>query len=288
MFGHNEIVGIKHFRNAPKDSLFVTSSFFTLQGEGPYGGMPAYFIRLAMCNLNCSFCDTYFDTGEWKTFDQLISEAESIIERFFIDNHKELPPWAKGFNKQIVLVMTGGEPALQPALAAFLEKASHYFFITQIESNGTITQEYPVDTTVIVSPKCLEKDGKPVRYLEPKEEMLARADALKFVVSADPNSPYHTIPEWALRWKWETEDNKEIYVSPMNIYNRLPADTQKLYDMRKTGDKKARDAAEAISFWEPGLLNMAQNEANHKHAAKLAMLYNLRLNLQVHLYAGLA
>jgi organic radical activating enzyme len=65
MFGTNEIVGKKYFADAPADSLFVTSMFFTLQGEGPYSGMPALFIRLAKCNLDCSFCDTFFDDGDW-------------------------------------------------------------------------------------------------------------------------------------------------------------------------------------------------------------------------------
>ena len=60
MFGTNEIIGKKYFKDAPAESLFVTSMFFTLQGEGPYAGMPALFIRLAKCNLVCSFCDTFF------------------------------------------------------------------------------------------------------------------------------------------------------------------------------------------------------------------------------------
>ena len=71
MFGTNEIIGKKYFKDAPKRSLFVTSMFFTLQGEGPYAGMPALFIRLTKCNLDCSFCDTFFDDGEWMTFAEL-------------------------------------------------------------------------------------------------------------------------------------------------------------------------------------------------------------------------
>lgn len=289
MFGHNEIVGQKFFKTAPKDSLFVTSSFFTLQGEGPYGGFPAYFIRLAMCNLNCSFCDTYFDTGEWKTFDELLGEADSVIERFFIERHEETPRWAKGFHKDMVLVITGGEPSLQANLSEFLERAENYFNVTQIESNGTITQEYPVDCTVVVSPKCLEKNGQAVRYLEPKPEMLERADCLKFVMRAPlyKDDPYATIPDWALNWE-KRNMGKSIYVSPMNVYNRQPAQLKNLYDMRKTGDMKERSKAETISFWEPGLLDLKQNEANHAHAARYAMAHNLHLNLQMHLYAGLA
>jgi 7-carboxy-7-deazaguanine synthase len=47
MFGINEIVGKQFFKDAKEGELLVTSRFFTLQGEGPYRGHPAYFIRLA-------------------------------------------------------------------------------------------------------------------------------------------------------------------------------------------------------------------------------------------------
>ena len=56
MFGMNTITGKAYFRDAPENTLTVTSRFFTLQGEGPYRGMPAYFVRLAKCNLSCHFC----------------------------------------------------------------------------------------------------------------------------------------------------------------------------------------------------------------------------------------
>ena len=41
-------------------------------------------------------------------------------------------------------------------------------------------------------------------------------------MEADQNSPYNSIPDWALKWK-EQNYGKEIYVSPMNIYSKLPA-----------------------------------------------------------------
>ena len=31
--------------------------FPTLQGEGEYTGSPAYFIRLAGCDVGCAWCD---------------------------------------------------------------------------------------------------------------------------------------------------------------------------------------------------------------------------------------
>ncbi len=55
----------------PEDTLLVRSSFMTIQGEGPYAGRPAYFIRLGGCNYGpkthfCQFCDTDFRLTESK------------------------------------------------------------------------------------------------------------------------------------------------------------------------------------------------------------------------------
>jgi hypothetical protein len=43
-----------------------------------------------------------------------------------------------------------------------------------------------------------------------------------------------------------------------------------------------------ISFWEPGLLDLEKNQANHEYTARYCMDHGLTLNLQMHLYASLA
>jgi 7-carboxy-7-deazaguanine synthase len=40
----------------PDGQLDVHSMFYTLQGEGPFAGRPAVFVRLAGCNLQCPAC----------------------------------------------------------------------------------------------------------------------------------------------------------------------------------------------------------------------------------------
>lgn len=286
MFGINEIVGKAFFKEANPDELLVTSRFFTLQGEGPYRGYPAYFIRLAKCNLACSFCDTYFDSGDWRNFTSLLEEADSVIAEFFKKRNMPTPTWAQGFSKKIVLVITGGEPSLQQNVSAFLEQAQRYFQHTQIESNGiSLLANIPDSTTLVVSPKCLEKNGEVIRYLEPNTKILERADSLKFVISAKNHEkylPYSEIPEWAHQWAATT--GKQVFVSPMNIYKKEPSCDKERDSLTLT---ERSEINETISFWEPDLLDSKQNQLNHEYAAEYCMKYGFILNLQIHLFASL-
>jgi 7-carboxy-7-deazaguanine synthase len=43
------------------NKLFLTSDFYTVQGEGISIGIPAYFIRLGVCNLNCGMSKQWFN-----------------------------------------------------------------------------------------------------------------------------------------------------------------------------------------------------------------------------------
>jgi len=290
MFGMNEKIGRNYFKDINNDTLLVTSRFYTLQGEGPYRGFPAYFVRLTKCNLNCSFCDTYFDKGDELTFDEIFDQIEIDIRKFYDKRFMIMPAWAgngpdQESRKRIVLVITGGEPGLQTNLEAFLDRANEIFYHTQIESNGILPLDIP-NTTYVVSPKCLEKDGVAVKYFQPNPKMLERASCLKFVMSADQESPYSEVPEWAHQWAMDT--GKELYVSPMNIYKQEP---QKAKEMRSSNQEitieERSTVDEVISFWEPDLLDLEANRRNHEYTAEYAMKYGFILNLQIHLFASL-
>ena len=292
MFGTNEIVGKKYFKDAPADSLFVTSMFFTLQGEGPYAGMPALFIRLAKCNLDCSFCDTFFDDGDWMTYAEIEKKAYETITGFWQGKDKEVPAWAVNTTASklypnIVLVMTGGEPLIQDNISEFMAQQLLNFKEVQVESNGIPDTVVPEGVTLVCSPKCVEKNGRAIKYFAPSKTILDRADCLKFVVSADPDSPYSSVPDWALAWRDRT--GKPIYCSPMNVYNSLPQRIKLLRSEKGTITMAERSTVdEVISFWEPGLLNLEANQRNHEYTGQYCIEHGLRLNLQQHLYASLA
>lgn len=290
MFGKNELVGPEWFKDEEK--LLVTSVFFTLQGEGPYAGMPAVFVRLAKCNLACSFCDTYFDKGTWYSIPDVKSLVDKTISNYFNDS---VPKWARFENnipwdvekREIVLVVTGGEPTLQKvALDNLLVQMNKEFAATQVESNGLINVWLPEDTTLVVSPKCSEKNGQAVKYLKPNQALLPRVSALKFIVTADTSSPYHEIPQWA--FDWSRQYNGQIYISPMNMYLQEPKAVRAAAVKKEMTIEERSVVNEVVSFWEPDLLDNIANQKNHEYAARYCMQHGLKLNLQLHLYASLA
>ena len=293
MFGTNEIVGQSYFKEAKDNELFITSAFYTLQGEGPLSGRPAFFIRLAKCNLSCHFCDSFFDDGDWYTFDQTLDLIERTIDEYFSSKEMERPNWTHHSDlnkKEMALILTGGEPTLQKNIGPFLEKMNNIFKWTQIESNGIIHQpSIPDDTILVISPKCLEKDKTAIRYIKPNLKNLERADCLKFIMDADGDNPYHEIPNWALDWQGRKE-GKDIFVSPINIYNELP---QKTREARTSGKNRLEidersTVEEVFSFWTPGMLNIEANQKNHEYTANYCIQHGLRFQVQAHLYAGLA
>lgn len=156
----------------------------------------------------------------------------------------------------------------------------------QIETNGILPFSdrhgyLPYYVHVVMSPKCHEITE---RYLKPSEPNLLRANTLKFVLSADKNSPYHRVPDWA--FDWLDCMNGDLYVSPMAEYKRYPKRAG--VPGVTTGSLSERSDAERVSFWEEGLLDKAKVQRNHEYAAEYCMKHGTRLSIQMQLFANVA
>ncbi len=114
----------------------VSEIFTSFQGEGPYIGTPATFLRLYGCNLNCQWCDTDISTYEILSVDDV---AEILITQMDFNNIK-------------LLVITGGEPTLQMEEIKRLIKELPEDIKIQLETNGSIF-EYLPEMEYVVSPK---------------------------------------------------------------------------------------------------------------------------------------
>lgn len=153
-------------------SLDVFDIFDTIQGEGPFSGQRALFIRLAGCNLQCPGCDTdYTSQRKRHTVLQLFTEIKETVA----------PPY--------LIVLTGGEPFRQN-ITPLANMLIDYGYRVQVETNGTLAPDSLLDANVVIV--CSPKTGT----INPQTRK--RMDALKYVVHADSISRVDGLPFRAL------------------------------------------------------------------------------------------
>lgn len=169
------------------ETLEIKEIFKTFQGEGPFVGYPAIFIRLGGCNLACNFCDTMFEDF----IEMPVSSIIELVNMLAGNTHK-------------VAVITGGEPFRQP-INLLCEKLIEEGFTVQIETNGTIFHQIPDAVHIVCSPK--NPNGK---YAPIRPDLLARASCLKFLVSTTEKG-YQEVPELG-----QTAFKLPVYVQPMD------------------------------------------------------------------------
>ena len=158
--------------------------FLSLQGEGVTMGRPSVFLRLATCNLACSWCDTKY-TWDWERYDyeaEVVSLPVSEVEERVL---------AFGCRQ---LVVTGGEPLLQQErlgpLASSLKRRG---FHCEVETNGTLAPSARMVEAVSqwnVSPKLTNSDNpRKRREVPPAIAAFRNLDNayFKFVVSEPPD-----------------------------------------------------------------------------------------------------
>ena len=159
-------------------SAILTEKFGSFQGEGPLTGQRCAFVRFSRCNLRCSWCDTP-ESWDWTRFQQ-----DQVSYRATVS---ELAHWVEQENVDLV-VITGGEPLLQPRAMAALVSALPSHVRVQVETNGTQSPS-PALAEVdmwVVSPK-LSNSGMPYsRRIKPAAlaSLMATGNAVfKFVIT---------------------------------------------------------------------------------------------------------
>ena len=143
--------------------LQVHSVFYTIQGEGPFSGCPAVFVRLHGCNLQCPLCDTDY-TSENIHWDVAML-AEHVFTQFPIE-------FGMG---NALCVITGGEPFRQN-LTPFVIELFKFGINVQVETNGTLppSPNLPSNVAVVCSPKAGKVNPKLHPYIS----------AYKYVIKA--------------------------------------------------------------------------------------------------------
>lgn len=149
--------------------------FHSIQGEGVSQGTPCVFLRLAGCNLACSWCDTAYSwNGSAPGVRLTPEEAAELVLQY---------PCRR-------LILTGGEPLIQQkALPLLLNLLPEH--AVEMETNGTILPDAELLERIDqfnVSPKLPHSGNEAARAWKP-DTLRRLADTekawFKFVVACE-------------------------------------------------------------------------------------------------------
>ncbi len=88
----------------PPGTLLIHEIYRSIQGESTFAGLPCVFVRTAVCDARCTWCDTphAFHQGTVWQVDDIVARVEALATP--------------------LVEITGGEPLLQPEILPLMER----------------------------------------------------------------------------------------------------------------------------------------------------------------------
>jgi 7-carboxy-7-deazaguanine synthase len=184
-------------------TMRVSEIILSIQGESSRAGLPCVLVRLAGCNLRCSWCDTQHaqdpQAGQPMTREEILAKVRTL----------NCPR----------VELTGGEPLLQDGAFDLLRALCDAGYETLLETNGSVDVAN-VDERVrrIVDVKC-PSSGHVEANLWENLGALTDRDEVKFVIAsrADYDFAKKVLNEHSLT------DKCAVFFSP--VWETLPAST---------------------------------------------------------------
>jgi len=162
----------------------VVELFDSIEGEGKRAGKPATFVRLAGCNLRCTYCDTTYAFG---------NEFEEIPLQNILAHIK------KRLYRRVTL--TGGEPLATPGVEVLIHEMLLIGCEVNIETNGSVDISplfqhlqnvncNPGQNLFFTMDYKLPASGVSDKMHLPNFPKLCPWDVLKFVVGSEEDVTY--------------------------------------------------------------------------------------------------
>jgi len=145
--------------------LNITEIFYSLQGESSYSGYPCVFVRLAECNLRCSYCDTQYAFGQGQSM-----AISSILEEI-------------GKYPCKLVEITGGEPLFQDDVLDLFAPLHDLQNTILLETNGSLYMGDVPDYVIKIVDVKTPGSGMQDSFMKWNLKFLQPHDELKFVLT---------------------------------------------------------------------------------------------------------
>lgn len=150
----------------PAGGLLIHEIYRSVQGESTFAGLPCVFVRLAVCDLRCTWCDTphAFTQGEPMALDAVLERVRALGGP--------------------VVEITGGEPLLQEEVFPLMSRLADAGNTVLLETSGT-HDVGRVDRRVhiIMDLKCPDS-GESAHNRWANLDVLKPTDEVKFVLAS--------------------------------------------------------------------------------------------------------
>lgn len=147
--------------------MHLIELYKSVQGESSFAGLPCIFVRLAGCNLRCSWCDSEYTFSGGKPFteDEIVTQIQALFPCRLVE-------------------FTGGEPMLQAReLVPLMHRLIALGYTVMMETSGERPlDDVPKQVHKIVDVKCPGSGTAFGSFRMSNLDTLTHNDEVKFVL----------------------------------------------------------------------------------------------------------
>ncbi|MBV9123926.1 MAG: radical SAM protein [Planctomycetes bacterium] len=157
---------VQLLQGKPPGSLLLHEIYRSIQGESTFAGLPCAFVRLAVCDSRCQWCDTphAFNQGT-------LQSPEEVLQR------------VRAYDCPLVEI-TGGEPLLQEEVFPLMSRLADEGRTVLLETSGAhdLARVDP-RVHIIMDLKCPDS-GECAGNRWANQDLLKSTDQVKFVLAS--------------------------------------------------------------------------------------------------------